>query len=492
MNCRQGSPSPAHVSVKRNYLYQVLYQLLVIAAPLVTTPYVSRVLGEEGIGAYGWAQSVSTGFMLVASLGIAMYGQREIAYHRDSPEGYSAIFEELVILRGISVIAGILVYLALFTRLGRFPALFLVQSLDLIGVIFDISWFFQGMEDFKKVVGRNAAVKCLSILCVFLFVKDADDLVIYALCLSVSGFLGNLSLWPGVLRQIRWIPLNHLNMTRHLLPVLHLFLPQIAIQIYAFMDKTMLGFLNPDIAQNGYYVQAQKLTKVSTALVTSLGTVMMPRISYLFYGSEIKKVREMLKGNFQFAAFMGCGLTFGLAGISGNLVPWFYGDGFEPVETVLYLLCPSILMISLSNVSGMQCLIPMKKQKEFNVSVIAASFCNLLFNILLIPSRGAAGACIGTVSAEFTVLVLQFYFIKDLITLGDIRIFILRDSFAGGIMLLALRILGNFLAPAPAATVLEIGAGFLLYCTILFLTGDELLRGGVWECVRIIKKASGK
>lgn len=475
-------------TVGRNYLYNLAYQILIILTPLVTTPYISRVLGERGIGAYSWTQSICTYFVLVASLGISMYGQREIAYHQDSREECSRIFEELLLFRGIMVILNLAVYFLLFVRQGRYSTLFLIQSLDVIAVIFDISWLLQGMEDFKRVVGRNAVVKCLSVACIFLFVKTPEDVPMYALCQSGASFLGNISLWFYMPRYVKPVPLKSLNIRRHIAPTLYLFLPQVAIQIYGVMDKTMLGSLCVDIAQNGFYTQAQKIIKVSTAVVTSMGSVMLPRVSYIFAHEGKEQVRKTIAGAFRFSSFMGCGLMFGIIGITKGMVPWFYGSGYEPVIEILYCLSPTVLLIATSNVSGIQCLVPMKKQKAFNTSVIGGAVCNLCVNALMIPRYGAVGAAIGTVGAEFTVAAIQLFFLRDFISMRTLAAMVARNAVAGLVMAVFLLYTVKYLPIGIFSTFLEIGAGFAVYCLVLLLIRDSYIREFLGKGVQIIKR----
>lgn len=475
-------------TVGKNYLYSLAYQLLIIITPLVTTPYISRVLGEKGIGAYSWTQSICTYFVLVASLGISMYGQREIAYHQDSREECSRIFEELLIFRGIMVILSLAVYFVIFVRQGRYSELFLIQSLDVIAVIFDISWLLQGMEDFKRVVGRNAAVKCISVACIFLFVKTPADVPMYALCQSGASFLGNISLWFYMPRYVKRVPLKTLNVRRHIAPTLYLFLPQVAIQIYAVMDKTMLGSLSADIAQNGFYTQAQKIIKVSTAVVTSMGSVMLPRVSYIFSHEGKEQVRRTIADAFRFSSFMGCGLMFGIIGITKGVVPWFYGEGYDPVIGILYCLSPTVLLIATSNVSGIQCLVPMKKQKEFNTSVILGAVCNLVINAALIPKYGAIGAGIGTIAAEFTVTASQLFFLRDFISMRELFATVGRNCAAGLAMVCVLLYTVKYLPVGIVSTFLEIVIGFAVYCAVLLLIRDSYIRDFLGKGIQIVKR----
>ena len=459
-------------SVEKNYIYNLLYQVLVILTPLVTTPYVTRVLGDEMLGACDWTQSMCTYFLLITSLGISLYGQREIAYHRDSLPERSRVFAELFTMRAAVVLLGLLLYNLWLCR-GPYTLLFRIQNLELIAVIFEISWVLQGMENFRAVVGRNTLVKLLSVACIFLFVKKPADIGIYILCQSGAVLVGNLSLWYYLPRYVDRKSIDTIRVLRHLRPVLILFIPQIAIQVYAVMDRTMLGYLANTMAQNGYYSQAQKIVKVALAVVTSMGTVMLPRASYLFSNHETERMKAAIMETFRFALFMGTALMFGVIGIAGNLVPWFFAPEFAPVEMLLYMLAPRIFLVALSNVSGIQCLVPMKRQFAFNLSVILGAVCNLILNFMLIPKLGAVGACIGTVAAELVVTASQFYSLRDMLAFGKIGRMGLRNLAAGACMGAVVFAAGRGLPPMIGSTVLLVMLGVAVYTVALLLLRDD-------------------
>lgn len=461
-------------SVVRNYLYSLAYQVLVILTPLITTPYVTRVLGKDALGSYHWTQSICIYFTLSASLGIAMYGQREIAYVRDDAEKRYRIFMELFLLRLVTVAASLLPYILVFSVRGRYHTLFLIQGMELIAVAFDISWFLQGMENFRAVAGRNAAVKILSVVCIFLFIKKPEDIWLYALIQSGAVLLGNLSLWFYLPAYIGKKPAGRLRIRQHFVPVMLLFLPQIAIQIYNEMDKTMLGSLSPDIGETAYYTQAQKITKVASAVVKALGSVMLPRVSYIFSYQGEAEASLMIQKMCRVAVLMGSAMMCGIIGVAGNLVPWFLGDGFRVSETVLYLLAPTVLLISVSNVTGIQCLIPMKKQKEFNISVIAGALVNLCANAVLIPEHGAVGACIGTLLSECTVACIQLVFVRRLVLLRILLRETWRYPVLGVVMMGVLLFMNGKVPARPMITFLEVFLGCVLYGGGLLALRDPL------------------
>ena len=269
-------------SITKNYIYNLSYQILIIFLPLITTPYVSRVLGAENVGIYGYTLSIVTYFVLFGALGISMYAQREIAYVQSDIKERSKIFFEIIIFRFITMFVSIFLYYIFFVNGNNYQNYYFILIMELVSTCFDISWFFQGLEEFKKTVIRNIIVKLISFICILVFVKTKNDLSIYILIYVLSNFIGNMSLWMYLPKYIEKIKINELNIFKHLKPTLWLFIPQIAMQIYTVLDKTMIGTIIEDKSEVGYYEQAQKIVKLCLTLVTSLGIVMVPRMANTF------------------------------------------------------------------------------------------------------------------------------------------------------------------------------------------------------------------
>ena len=269
-------------SVVRNYMYNLIYQVLILILPLVTTPYLSRVLGPEGVGIYGYTYSIVTYFVLFGSLGIALYGQREIAYVQNNVSKRKKVFFELVIFRFITLIISVLVYCLVFVRGQKYHQYYLILLIELIASGFDISWFFQGIEEFKKTVFRNILVRIISVSLVFIIVKTRGDLWKYILIYSVADFLGNLLLWLYLPKYIRGEKVGKLNLKVHFVPLLMLFIPQITAKLYNLLDTTMLGAIVSNKKETGYYEQSQKVIRLLITVVTSLGVVMVPRVASIY------------------------------------------------------------------------------------------------------------------------------------------------------------------------------------------------------------------
>jgi hypothetical protein len=259
-------------SVVKNYIYNLIYQILVILVPVITTPYLSRILGAENIGIYSYTISITTYFVLFGSLGIATYGQREIAYHSNNEEKRTKTFVEIISLRIIFLIISLVVFYFSFCLDGKYHNYYKILIFEIIANSIDISWFFQGIEEFKKIIVRNVFIKLIGVISIFVLIKTSEDLSIYYMIYVGANLLGNMSLWGYILKytKIKKIKLKELNIRRHIKPTISLFIPQVAIQIYTVLDKTMIGMMVEDKREVGYYEQAQKIMKLLLAIVTSL------------------------------------------------------------------------------------------------------------------------------------------------------------------------------------------------------------------------------
>lgn len=460
-------------SIVKNYLYNLSYQLLVIILPLITTPYVSRVLGPDGIGAYSFTNSITQYFILFGALGLNLYGQREIAYKQSNKNEYSQLFYEIFILKSICLLLSIIVFYLMANNYTRYSQIFYIQIIDIVAAIFDISWLYQGLEDFKRIVIRNFLVKILGVVLIFLFVKSPSDLYIYVLCYSGTLLLGNISMFLYLPSTITKLNLKDLNIKRHAKPALILFIPQISISLYTLLDKTMIGLITSSDAEVGYYEQSQKIIKLLLTIITSLGTVMMPRIANTYAENNSKLINKYMLSTFSFVFLLSLPICFGIIGIANNFVPWFFGDGYDKVVINMIVISPIIIFIGLSNVIGTQYLLTTGKQKYYTKSVILGSIVNFLLNILFIPHFLSYGAAFATVCAECVVTSVQIYSIKKDF---DIK-YILKKNFKyllmSTIMLIIVIIEGYFLSPGIISTFIQVVSGIIIYLALLIITKDE-------------------
>ena len=472
-------------SIKKNYLYNLFYQLLIMILPFITTPYISRVLGANNIGIYSYTYSIVSFFILFGSLGISLYGQREIAFVQDDKKKYSKIFWEVLLLKTITLSISMIVYWITFVYGNNdYRIYYRILTLGLIANIIDISWFFQGLEDFKKTVIRNTIVKILSIIAIFIFVKTKNDLIKYFVIYMLSTLLGNASLWFYLPKYIAKVKIRELNIFKHLKPTIMLFIPQIAIQVYTLLDKTMIGTIISDKSEVGYYEQAQKIVKTALTVITSLGTVMMPRIANTYSNGDKTKVKEYMYKSFNFVFLLAFPLILGLISVSDSFVPVFFGDGYERTSQIIKIISPIILFIGLSNVTGTQYLLPVKRQTEFTLSVVAGAIVNFIMNSILIPRFGALGASIGTVIAEFTVTSVQIYFTRKDFEWKEILKMSVNYIVSSLIMFAVCVLFDKVMKSNSLSTILQIIFGAISYFVCLLILKDKLVKEIVNKVVK--------
>ena len=461
----------------KNYVYNLLYQIVTIILPTITTPYLSRVLGAENIGIYGYVTSIVAYFTLIGALGINKYGQREIAYVQDNVEKRSKVFWELCIIKTTTILLATCVFYFTFCINGEYSFYYKLLLLEIVATLLDISWFFQGIENFKKVVIRNLVVKAISVILVFVLVKDQYDFVKYLLIFVLSNFLGNGIFWLDLRKHVKIVKITFKDLKRHIRPIISLFIPQIATSIYTVLDKTMIGNLSDSITEVGFYEQSQKIIKIALTLVTTMSIVMLPRISNTFAKGNNGELNKYMSKSFRFGLFLSLPIVFGIIAIAPNLVPWFFGKGYEKIINLLIIGSPIIIFISFSTTIGTQYLVSVKKQNVQTVAVVTGAIINCILNFILIPIYDSIGATIATIIAEFCITSIEIIYIvkKKIISLKDIFSGMFKYTIAAIIMYACVRIISNFLQVGVIYTAMQILLGAVVYLGLLFILKDEFL-----------------
>ena len=460
-------------SIKTNYIYNLAHQVISIILPLITTPYISRMLGSNGVGIYSYAMSITTYFILFGTLGISLYGQREIAYNQNSKSKRSKIFWELFVFRLITMVISMAIFFFMFAYKGEYHVYFRILLLEMLANIFDISWFYYGLEDFKKIAIRNILIEIVAALSLFVFVKDSSDTSIYVFIYSVRTLLIGILTWIGVHNLIE-LP-KKLEVFRHFKKTIYLFIPQVAIQIYTVLDKTMIGAILNDMDEVGYYEQSQKIIKAMLVLVTGVTTVMMPRIASFYSENRKDKIIEYMNKTFKFVFMFTIPLMFGTIVVSDTFAPMFFGVGFEKVPTIMKILSAIIIFISISNITGNQYLLSVKREKEYTISVIVGAIVNVILNYILIRYYKSYGAAIATVIAELCVTVVQLYFVRKDFKLRDIFRGSIHYWIAGIIMFFVCLFLDAQLEHLMMSVIVETCFGIIVYFVLLLLFKDRFL-----------------
>lgn len=449
-------------SVKKNYLYQVIYQILTILIALVTSPYLTRVIGATGTGIYGFHYNIANYFGVFALLGIANYGNRAIAQTRDNRQRMNATFSSILVLHLLisSIVLGVYVlYAGLRTteRIYAFTQVFYVLS-----TLLDISWFYFGIEAFKSTVLRNIAVKILNAIFIFVLVKGPADTWKYCLIMAFGYFISQLVLWVPLRRYVSFVKPTWKETIRHLQPMLVLFVPTIAISLYKIMDKLMIGWLSTK-AQLGFYDNSEKIVQIPLAFISSFGTVMLPKMSNMVVTSDRATRERYISQSMYYVMCIAFAFAFGIASVGRMLAPIYWGEEFRPAGVILMGLSITMPFMAFANVIRTQYLIPNHKDKLYMSSVIGGALVNLVLNATLIPRLGAWGATIGTIAAEGTVCVIQSFSVRKEISVGGYLKNALPFLGLGTVMFAAVYTLTGIVRETILNLLLVILAGAVIY-----------------------------
>lgn len=398
-------------SIKNNFLLNLSTTITGLLFPLITFPYASRIFMADGIGQVQFFQSIIDYVSLCTALGIPLYAVREIARIRDNKELRSRTTIEILLLHAILTLVGYIVVFILAKTVAKIEidaSLFFLLSTTLFFNTIGVAWFYQAIEDFKYITLRSLFVRILSLVALFIFVKTKQDLFYYAGIL-VIGTVGNNIF--NFFRLRKYIKLSkgefkRLNLLRHLIPALKIFILNLVISIYVNLDSVMLGFLKNEESV-GYYAAATRLTKAILGIVSSLGAVLLPRFSNMITNGQKEEFQLLANKAASFTIALSLPMSVGLIFMAAPIIHIFCGNGFEPSILTLKLVAPIVLFIGLSGIIGMQILYPQGREKYVIISTMVGACINLLINYLLIPQYGQYGAALGTVIAEFMVTVIM-------------------------------------------------------------------------------------
>lgn len=457
------------MKVIKNYLYNVGYQILAIILPLVTAPYVNRTLGPKGVGIYSYTNSIIQWFVILAILGIDLYGQKQIASTRNDKYKMSVVFWEIQIMKTTTTIFSFLA-LAFFLKIYPVYSYYmLLQSLAILSVWLDISWLFMGVENFRITVFRNTIVKILSLVMIFLFVRTANDIGLYIIITGLAIVLGNFTIWPYVGKITEKVSFKDIHPWRHLLPTLSYFIPQNASQIYLLVNKNMLGFMENTTA-SGFYNNADNIIRAVLVIVTSVGTVMMPHIANEIANGRRENVYKYTYASLDFVSSVACAMMFGLSSIAIKGSVLFYGKGFEPVGPALIIESLIIVLIGWNNTVGTQFLIPMNKANSYTTSIVVGTILNVILNIPLIKLWGLNGAALSTVISEFLITAYQLFIVRKELKLKHVLESLLKYMIAGVIMFTVVFYMDIHMQGTAINLLLQIIAGAIIYsamCVVL-------------------------
>lgn len=458
-------------SLKKNFIYQTGYQVLATALPLITTPYINRVLGAEQLGTYTYVANIANYFTIFAMLGFNNYGSKMIAATKHNENELAHTFSSIRKLQCLMETVVVAIYLLFISLcIPEHKSLYFIESLWIINCFIDINWFFWGMEKVKLTVNRNLIIKLITLLGVFIFVRSRNDILIYAFILVIGTILSDIYLISQVKKYVKGTKTTFYEMIAHIKPCIALFIPIVAMSIYQQMDKTMLGVLST-YEQVGYYSSADKIVNIPLGIITGLGTVSLPRIVSLISENKIMEYKKVVEKSISLVMFMCSAIAFGILAVSQEFVPLFFGREFLPCVSLVSFLTFVIFFKAISTVLVNQILIPNDNEKYYIISVFIGAFINLILNYSLIRKFDAVGAVYATLISELIVCFIQificFNYLNTLKIIGkNFQYIILGILMYGLVRKVAVLIKDTSLFQRSILEILLGGTAFLGACVI--------------------------
>lgn len=459
-------------SIKINFIYNILLNISKVIFPLITAPYISRVLEPDGIGIYNFTYTYASYFALVAVLGIPNYGIREIAKRRDNLKECERFISQMIGIETITSIIVTIFYLASIFFIGQLnenAILYLISGIVLYLTPFKVEWFFSGLEEFKYITIRSLTIKTLSFILLFVFVRTKGDLINYIILTAIASSANEIWNFIKVYRLGIRPGITFNGIREHIKPVMILFASSVATSIYAMLDTLMLGFMST-YTEVGYYNSAMHLIKALLPIATSLAAVAMPRVAILGKENDIQNVNNLINKSAGVVSFMAFPMSVGIIMIAREFVPLFFGSQFFGSIVPMQIGALLIIFIGLNNLNGVQVLISLGKDKLFLASVSLGALSNFILNMVLIPRYGCVGATIASIYAEFQILVTNEIFVRKY---TDVRMSNWQDilkSVSGSVIFIPICLfIGQY-----ADGLLYISLSIVI-CSLVYIISQKLL-----------------
>ena len=466
-------------SVKVNYILNLINTGTQMLFPLITFPYVCRVIEADGIGQINFFQSIISYISLFTCLGIPMYAIREIARDRSDVVQMNRTAMEILLLHSMLTLVGYAIVAILCLTVPQIQVnipLFLILSLTIFFTAIGCEWFYQGIEDFKYITIRGLIIKTVSVVLLFIFVKSKTDLLYYG-CYTVFGVLGgNIFNFFRLRKYIHRenIIFSELHIKRHVKPVLKVFSFSVVTSIYLQLNTVLLGFLKNALAV-GYFAAATKVMQMLLTMSACLGSVMMPRASHLIAENKEDEFNRLIQKSYDFTLAIALPMTIGLIFCAPSLITALCGVKFEHSILPSQIIAPIILMVAISNVFGIQVLFPKGKINIVTLCCVIGAVADLILNLCLIPFFSYIGTSIAYLGAEVATTVSMYFIGRRYIPI----IYFKKShlTYALGCIVMAFALYGLSLLQLPALTILLLQAccGVLAYFIILCICKDEML-----------------
>ena len=466
-------------SVKKNFIFQLLYQFIILVVPLIVAPYLTRTLGDTQIGIYTYSYTIAYYFVVAAMLGINKYGQRIISSSKDEIELRKNFWSLFIFHIIISSFCLLLYFLVIFFYDVNNRSIYYIQGIFVLSAIFDITWLFYGLENFRKIVIRNAFLKILECIFIFLLIKKPDDIYIYTTIKVLSTLIGQIMMLPIAFKNIKFTKFNFSDMVKHLKPLLTFGVFVLASLLYTVLDKTLIGIIctNEDVA---YYEYSNKILEIPKTFSFILVNILFPKACFFSKNNDFNKLDKYVKLCFIFVFYICFGSIFGLLFLSNDFSLIYYGESFAECGNIIKYLSPIILLISICNILESLFIIPRHKEKILMISILIGAISNVIFSLIFINLFGVYGAVFGTILAELIKLIIQTIYCKKYFNFFKI----VRLSFvfilSGIIMATIIYLCKSFMVVSILNLVLEAIIGLLIYSLLIalylfFIDDDKFL-----------------
>ena len=432
------------MSTRKNAAYNVAYRVFSLLLPLVTAPYLDRVVGKDGVGLYSGAWAWSEIFCLIGLLGLADYGVRTIAQARDDRAKLDRTFSGIWQMQLMVASFALLFWFGyVFLIAGEEKTIALHMTMMSVSCLCNFEWCLMGLDQFKSIALRNTFVKIAAAASAFIFVKSIDDLWIYGFVWSLATLIGNLSCALTLKGKVSYHRVSMKETLKHLRPCAVLFISVAAVSVYRKMDKIMVLYIAGK-DQNGLYESAEQIVYCLSGFISAIGTVMMAKVSNLQEKGETEKIARNIDKSMNLIICMVSAMAFGLAAVAERFAPLFY----EKAAASGVLMIPlgfTLIMIGFANVIRTQVVLPQKRDHILVKSVCSGAAVNLIVNACLIRSMGSMGAVVGTLAAELTVPVVQFIILRKELPYKRFMGYVLAYAVIGGIMMVCVRLVAGLL-----------------------------------------------
>lgn len=454
------------LSLSKNFAYQFLYQLIILVIPLILSPYLTRTLMDKGLGTYTYANSIAYYFVMLGMLGIMRHGQRIIAQRSRDETLLRRTFWSLFAVHAMVSVIALFLYCAFLEIIHHEnQAVYAIESFYVLSALFDITWLFYGLENFKSVVIKNAIVQVVQCILIFLFVKSPGDLNLYTLIVALGTLAGQALMLPQAISAVKPIKFTASDMAEHVKPLLIFSISVVAVTLYTVFDKTLLGIMTTK-ENVAFYDCANKIINVPKTIISVISTVMFPRACILAEKGDIEGQKRYMNYSFIFTSLIGMAALFGILAIGVPFASYYYGEQFKISGYVMMAMAPLVYIVGTGDILRTQYMIPNHMDKLFNICIVVNAIVNIIVSVLLIPFLGIFGAVVGTICAELFGLIFQTYLCRRYLHVTVIIKHLIPFTVFGFVMYGSILLVGRMLSKGIIGFIVQCFIGLVVYLAI--------------------------